>query len=51
MLDKEGRMRSMQAALIAAAWVIMPSALHAQASVIEREFEGGISASASRTTR
>lgn len=41
MLDKEGRMRSMQAALIAAAWVIMPSALHAQASVIEREFEEG----------
>jgi len=41
MLEREERMRPMQAALIAAACAIMPSALHAQASVVQTEFDEG----------
>jgi hypothetical protein len=40
-LEREERMRSIQAALITAACILVPSALHAQASVVQREFEEG----------
>lgn len=41
MLEREERMRSMQAALIATACALVPSVLHAQATVVQREFEEG----------
>lgn len=41
MLEREGPMRSMQAALATIACAFMPCVLHAQASVVQREFEEG----------
>lgn len=40
-LEKEDRMRSMQAALMMAACALVPALAHAQANVVQREFDEG----------